>query len=444
MKKDTYDIAGMHCRSCEIVVEDNISKIPHVNKAVVDHKTGQAQVYYEGQRPDESQVAKAVRAAGYVLGKNKKLLFFSRDIGDYVELVFVATVAAALYIVARLFGLDTLAYGTSGSISYPVALLIGLTAGVSTCAALVGGLILGVSARHAQRHPEATRAQRFYPHLFFNLGRLVSFAALGGLIGLIGSGLRFSGPVLGGFVVFAGLVMLFLGLQLVGIFPRMSSGGLTLPKGVARLLGIGKTDGEYSHKGSFVTGALTFFLPCGFTQAVQLYVISTGSFTQGALVLFLFALGTAPALLGIGGLTSLFKGYAARLFFKLSGVVVVILAVVNISSGYTLTGIILGSPLAGNVSGVTIENGTQVVRITQSGNGYSPNKITVRKDIPVKLLVNATNIYSCAATMVIPKFKIATTFKEGLNEIEFTPTETGPVRFSCSMGMFGGVINVIN
>ncbi|NCP77121.1 sulfite exporter TauE/SafE family protein [bacterium] len=42
------------------------------------------------------------------------------------------------------------------------------------------------------------------------------------------------------------------------------------------------------------SGALTFFLPCGFTLAMQAYAITTGSFITGALTMMAFALGTAP------------------------------------------------------------------------------------------------------------------------------------------------------
>ena len=92
----------------------------------------------------------------------------------------------------------------------------------------------------------------------------------------------------------------------------------------------------------------------------------------------------------------------------------------------------------------TVTDGKRIVNITQSGSGYSPNQITVQKDVPVKLLVNGTNQYVCTSIMVIPKFKVWTRLAEGINEIEFTPTESGPVKFSCAMGMYTGVINVIN
>ncbi|MDP3697155.1 MAG: cupredoxin domain-containing protein, partial [Candidatus Taylorbacteria bacterium] len=91
-----------------------------------------------------------------------------------------------------------------------------------------------------------------------------------------------------------------------------------------------------------------------------------------------------------------------------------------------------------------IINGEQVVEITQSVSGYFPRKLTVKKDVPVKLLVNTTNLYVCTSTFVIPKLRIFSQLKEGINEIKFTPTETGPIKFSCAMGMYTGVIDVIN
>jgi len=104
----------------------------------------------------------------------------------------------------------------------------------------------------------------------------------------------------------------------------------------SRLLGMRKENKEYSHKSALVAGAMTFFLPCGFTQAMQLYAVSTGSITKGALIMMLFALGTAPGLLGVGGLSSVFKGQKAKLFFMASGIAVIILGIFNISNASKL------------------------------------------------------------------------------------------------------------
>lgn len=447
LKKENYPISGMHCRSCELFVEDHISEVAGVKKVNVNYKKGVAEVYYEN-KPQNTEIEKAIRNAGYSLGVNKKRPFISSNPMVYLELTFAAGALFILYAWLKVFGVLDLNFQFSSMPSFLVVALIGLTAGVSTCMALIGGLVLGVSSRHAELHPEATASQKFKPHLFFNLGRLLSYAVFGGAIGLIGSAFRLSSPMLGFLVIFAGVIMFFLGLKMTEVFPRLDSGVLLMPKSIARLLGINREVKEYSHKGTFVTGALTFFLPCGFTQAIQVYAISTGSFSKGALIMFLFALGTMPGLLGIGGLTSVAKGWFARYFFKFVALVLFILAVSNIQNGFNLTGITFAGSGQNNVKEEKISgkiiNGEQVVDIAQSGSGYSPRNVTVKKDVPVKLLVNATNLYVCTSTFVIPKFQVWSQLVAGINEIKFTPTEAGLIKFSCAMGMYTGVINVIN
>lgn len=446
MNKKTYNVKGMHCRSCEILIEDNIiSRVEGVKKVDVNYRKGIVKVYYNQPTISDGQVRKVIENSGYSMGVGSKEPLFSRDSMAYIELFFAGGILLFLYFLMKIFGVFNLSYGFGNSPGLIAVVLIGLTAGISTCMALVGGIVLGISARHANLHPEATPVQKFRPHLFFNAGRIVSFMFLGGVIGLAGSALRFSSSVLGGLIVVVGIVMFFLGLKLIEIFPRIG-GSFTLPKNISRLFGISRETKEYRHRDSFLSGVATFFLPCGFTQAMQLYAVSTGSFTRGSIIMGLFALGTMPGLLGIGGITSVVKGWFRGYFFKFAGLTVLILGLLNISYGYNLTGItfnISSAQKQDKISG-TFEDGKQVVRITQSGSGYSPNKITVKKDVPVKLLIDATNLYSCSASFVVPKYNIFTGLKDGINVIEFTPTSVGPVKFSCSMGMYTGVINVIN
>ena len=104
----------------------------------------------------------------------------------------------------------------------------------------------------------------------------MSFSVLGGVIGYAGSFLQLSATALGLVTVAVGIVMIIMGLQLTEIFPRLNGLRLTLPKSITRALGIKEqSEKEYSHKNAFLLGASTFFLPCGFTQAMQLFAISS-------------------------------------------------------------------------------------------------------------------------------------------------------------------------
>ncbi|MDP1709847.1 MAG: sulfite exporter TauE/SafE family protein, partial [Candidatus Komeilibacteria bacterium] len=370
MKKIIVPIKGMHCRSCEMVVESALSKIPGVKKTEVNYRAGRAEIFCGECLPSSELIKQAVKDAGYEIGQKGKAPWFSQDKDDYLNLLKGAAIVLALFFAAKWLGLFNLGVETQKT-SLLIVLAVGLVAGISTCMALVGGLVLGLSARHAELHPEITSKQKFVPHLYFNLGRIIGFAFLGGLIGLLGSAVRPSTGVIGLKTIVIGGVMIFLGLKLVEIFPALKDKSLALPKGLAKALGLHQEQKEYSHTGSFITGALTFFLPCGFTQAMQLYAVATGSFIQGALIMGLFALGTSVGLLGVGGLASIFKGKGAKIFFAATGVAVILLGWFNIANGSQVlfSGRAAGLPADSPTDSV----GVQEVKMTQNSSGYSPN-----------------------------------------------------------------------
>lgn len=261
MNKTAIPIKGMHCRSCELLIEDELKTVAGVKKVQVSQKKECAIVYYEGQNPNDEQMHRAVERAGYQVGIGEAKPLFSKNINDYID-VFVSVIALfLLYITVDIFGLSKL---FSTSVSRPSGLvpifLIGITAGISTCMALVGGLVLGISARFSRIHPDASAYTKFKPHLFFNAGRIASYVLFGGIIGIIGSVFQLSGYGLGLLTLGVALVMLMLGLQLTGLFPRISSARFTLPTWISRSLGIKEQqDKEYSHKNAFIMGGLTFF-----------------------------------------------------------------------------------------------------------------------------------------------------------------------------------------
>lgn len=451
METKTIPIKGMHCRSCEILIEDEIMKVNGVKKVIVNEKRGSAQVFFKGLVNDEI-LKKAVQSAGYEVGLKEAKPLFSHNRRDYEDLGIAFFILTALYFIGNDLGLFNISLNSGGSYgSLGVVFLVGLTAGISTCMALVGGLVLAASARFVEMHPRSTTLQKFKPHIFFNLGRIISFTILGGVIGYAGSFFQLSSTMLGLMTVIVGGVMVIMGLQLTEIFPRLSGIQFTLPKSVSRAFGIKEqSEKEYSHKNSFILGASTFFLPCGFTQAMQLFAISSGSPLTGALTMGVFALGTAPGLLGIGGLTSVIKGSFTKPFFKFAGLIVIFMAIFNISNGLNLSGIEVSAIALQKVAvvnendpNVKLVNGVQEVRMTQGGSGYSPNTFTIKKGIPVKWIVTSENAFTCAASIISPKLGVRKNLELGENIIEFTPTESGNIRFTCSMGMYSGTFNII-
>lgn len=449
MVKTTIKIKGMHCRSCEILIADKLKDIKGVKRADVNYKNKSAEIYsnFDILR---SVYEKAIIGAGYEIGNEEVKSWINHDYSVYTIFIINLIIIVVLYSVLKSLGVFNINTKYSAESGLSIVFLIGITAGLSTCMALVGGLILGISAKHAEKHPEATTAEKFRPHLFFNLGRIISYFVLGGLIGILGKAFQLSGSTLGLLTMIVGLVMLTVGLQLTELFPRISNFSFTLPSSISKLFGIKKHhEKEYSHGNSMIVGVLTFFLPCGFTQAMQLYAMSTGSFWRGALIMSVFALGTAPGLLGIGGFTSWIKGAFANKFFKFAGVVVIVLALLNIRNGLNLFGIRASLPSSNTQSqsisnNVTIENSVQTIYMDQISNGYSPNKINIKAGLLTKWIINSKFEQSCATSFYVPSLNIRKHLYPGENTIEFTPDKVGRIQFSCLMGMYTGYLNIIN
>lgn len=445
MIKTIIKIEGMHCRSCELLIGEELESVPGLKKAVLSYKKEQAELYSD-KILDLLKVERAVKKAGYRISPSDapKKSWLTQNTQDYKELGFVILLIGILYLFLKQIGLFNLHYTGSGNpSSLIVVLILGLLAGVSTCMALVGGLVLGISARHSEKYPSSTSLEKFRPHLFFNFGRIASFFVLGGMIGLLGKAFQLSSLTLALMIIVAGLVMLVLGFQLLEISPKISRLNLTLPAGLGRLFGLNRHKKEYSHLNSVIIGALTFFLPCGFTQAMQVYAVSTGSFLKGALIMSFFALGTTPGLLGLGGLTSMVKGAFSGLFYKFVGVIVIILAILNLSNGVNLAGWKGSNSASVQDANVKVENGVQVVNMTQTATGYQPNQFKVIKDMPVRWVINSKDANSCASSIVASKIGVKKFLTSGENTIEFTPTELGEIRFSCSMGMYTGKFTVV-
>jgi sulfite exporter TauE/SafE len=172
------------------------------------------------------------------------------------------------------------------------------------------------------------------PMMLFHGGRLISFAVLGGVLGAIGSAIGISFTLTTILGILASTVMILLGLNLVGIFEKHI---IALPSGVFNFF----RKVEHKTMAPFLVGVGTFFLPCGFTQSMQIAALSSGSFTSGLSLMLAFGIGTLPmlALLSFGS-ASFAQSKHAPLFFKSAGILVIGLGTFAFLSGLAGLGII--------------------------------------------------------------------------------------------------------
>jgi uncharacterized protein len=445
-----YPVAGMTCRTCERRIERHVGRIPNVQHVSASAAHGRVQIVATGPIATED-VRAAVVAAGYDLGRNRWLTA-DRDVWLTAGLgILVVAVLAVGAQMTGLLGLDvgTGAFEEGGLV---VALLLGLAAGVSTCLALTGGLVLALSAAFAARQdPDLDRPfiARVRPSAVFVGGRIVGFAVFGAVLGAVGATVAMPPALVAGLMIAVAVLMTILGIRLTGLSPRVAAWSPTLPGGMSRRLGIDEgSAATYSDTRAALLGAATFFLPCGFTQAVQVYALSTGSPLTAGLIMALFAIGTAPGLLALGGLPNLLPAGSRPAFTRVIGVVVLGFALVNGMAGMRLAGF---SPSIGDVASgapetapvVAMEDGVQVLRTFQLGNGYMPEEASLYAGVPTRWIVESLEGGSCAIFLQVPSLGLAVTLKPGDNEIDLPALPPGKVAYTCSMGMYGGTLRVV-
>jgi sulfite exporter TauE/SafE/copper chaperone CopZ len=442
-------IAGMTCAACETRIARTLKKVPGVTAVTASHRLGRAEVTSAGE-PDLEAIHKLVVKAGYRVGEDKRP-WLSRDRAVWRDVVLAVAVVLVVVVAVRAMGMgsvgDAIAGRTEGNIVLFLAL--GIAASLSSCMALVGGIVLGLSARFAENHPGATVAQRVRPQLMFNLGRVVGFAGLGAVLGLVGRAVGVSGVGLGVLTLVVAVVMFLLGAKLTGISPRLGAAAFTLPSGVAKWL---HRDGDvarpYRDVNALGLGVVSFFLPCGFTQAAQVAAAGSGSVVQGAVIMGLFAVGTTPGLMAVGTLSSLAQGKWAERVFRWIGVVVIGFAVFNVSNAVHVIAPSLfvdTSPVTevARTSNVTDDGLTQVVHIEVDGRGYTPSKTVVYAGRPIRWEFELTG-RTCAETVDGSNLGFGSLPLEmGVNTVTSTLAEPGRYQYSCWMGMFRSTVVAI-
>lgn len=329
MNTYTFHVSGTHCPSCKIFIEDTINEQIDIHKVQVDlkHETVLIETSLDEDQHKLAEIlTEKIKKNGYFLSVDKKVEENKVD-GEIWQALPIGLALLALFFLVQKSGI--LNFGFGGIVTPITSFIIGLVASVSSCLAVVGGLVLSLSATVSQDKVSDVR-----PMMLFHGGRLISFAVLGGVLGVIGSAFSISFTLTAVLGIIASAIMILLGLNLVGVFKKSI---ITLPSDIFSFFR------KIEHKtfAPFLVGAGTFFLPCGFTQAMQVAALSSGSFLSGLMIMTAFAIGTLPmlALLSFGSASFAQSKYAS-LFFKSSGVLVIGLGAFALLAGLAGLGVI--------------------------------------------------------------------------------------------------------
>lgn len=324
-----------------------------------------------------------------------------------------------------------------------VIFLTGLITGGLTCLAVQGGLLAStIAEREQERLTEGVKKGNAKPILFFIAAKLVAYTVLGFLLGWFGSVFQLSVKAQAIMHFAVAIFMIGTALNLLNVHPLFRYFAIQPPKFLTRMV-----RNQSKSKDVFapvLLGAFTIFIPCGTTQAMMALSIASGSPLYGAAVLFAFVLGTSPLFFILGYFATKLGDAYQKKFFKVAAVAIILLALYNLKGALVLSGANLDlSPESETTTSVTSENSEFTIQINSSG--YSPKSLSVKAGEKVRLNIKNKNAYTCAQSFTIPKLGIQKVVAPGEESvIEFiAPSEPGKLIFSCSMGMYTGVINIL-
>ena len=489
-KRIHLHIGVMTCVNCRIKIENGLNAAEGVLEASVNFSKGTADVLYDESRISKEGVRRVIEALGYEVLSSATAAAF-----DPASSVSILVIIAALYYIGQSLGILNRLVPQSladTGMGYGMLFVIGLLTSVH-CIAMCGGIGLSQSLPKKALSGNADKAQTFMPTLSYNLGRVCSYTAIGFVLGLLGmligggTDVGISSLLQGLLKITAGLFMVVMGIDMLGIFPWLRKFTLHMPKAVAKVIGKKRRAASLP----FFVGLLNGLMPCGPLQSMWIVSLAAGNPFAGALSMFLFSLGTVPLMLGLGSFVSLLGKKFTEQVMRAGAILVVVLGLSMLSQGGALSGllpaelllylivacaiagvllslparkrvlryaayaasliVILGAFALWNMRGTVgkgaegearLADGVQLVHSTLSSGSYPD--ITVQEGIPVRWTIEAPegSINGCNYRMLIREYGIEHTFDSGENVVEFIPKKAGTVRYSCWMGMIHGNIYV--
>lgn len=435
MKKVTLTIEGMHCAACELRVENALLALNGIKSAKASFSKASVKAEYDETLTDTGQMEQAIAEAGYsVSGETAQ----PKQNGGTLRLIGILVILFGVYmLISNTIGFNFIPEVQPGA-GLGVIFVIGLLTSLH-CLAMCGGINLSQNVTVGQSGVRS----RLMPGLKYNAGRVLAYTVVGGIVGAIGSVISFSPTVKGIVVLVAGVLMVLMGLNMLGL-PWLKRINLHMPKFLIR-----KAGAAQSSKKPFVVGLLNGLMPCGPLQAMQIYALGTGSALMGALSMMVFALGTVPLMFAFGALSALLNSRFTRVMGKVSAALVILIGFTMLGRGFGLSGVAFPSASAGSgiesVAVVESVDDGDVQRITSefSSGQYAP--ITVKQGVPVVWTISVTekDLNGCNNPMIIPAYGIEKKLVPGDNTIEFTPDESGVIAYSCWMGMIRSTITVV-
>lgn len=444
MKQLKLYIEGMSCINCQNKIEQELRKEPGIKEISIDYEKGTADIFYDENKMSPEQFLAAIDHLGYQASmsrpSSKKAI---RNMLRELSAIIV------LFLLLQHFGiLNYLAPSSlaDSHMGYGMLFITGVITSIH-CVAMCGGINLSQTL-----HQETSKISgiMFKNTLMYNIGCVLSYTFIGGILGAAGSLAGFGGTLQastffqGILKLLAGMVMVIMGSNMLGLFPALRKLRFRIPFLSGHMI--------FRKRTPFMIGLCNGFMPCGPLQSVQIIALASGNALTGAMSMFCFSMGTVPLMLGLGTVVTMLGKRFTRPVLQTGGILVVVMGLSMMAQGNALSGLV--NLFQGNSTGILNEaqaehvdmaiekDGIQYVTSTLQSGKYPT--ITVKAGEPVEWKIEASkeDINGCNYKAILQDFGVEQIFQEGENVINFASAEAGVYTYSCWMGMITGKIYV--
>ncbi len=204
------------------------------------------------------------------------------------------------------------------------------------CIGMCGGFVAMYSLRRQERTLSVSL------HALYNLGRITTYALIGGLLGTAGSFSTYMAnyrTIPGAVLLMAGTVMVLMGLNMTGVLGKRelfeTDAISDMPIFRRSLHAALAIESEW---GMYLFGVLLGFLPCGLLYPIFIQAAVSGGFSSGFATMIAFGFGTLPAMMAFGWAVARFNPYLRLLLYRIAAGFIILLGFRAVLRGMSFLG----------------------------------------------------------------------------------------------------------
>ena len=378
MKKD-FCILWMTCGWCETNIKNELEK-EWIIVYKISHKNGLITINYS--KKNLIILEKTIKKLWYKLShknnnysKNKLIIALSTIMFSMIIAYLLRDIHIGKY-----FFQDTKTFW------FGFSFFMWFVASMSTCLVVIWSIVLWFTQ---YLDYSKTFKQELKVQLLFQLWRILWFFLLWWFLWLLGKMMTFTGLGKMIFTTIISISIIFMWLHMMNLLPNIfnfSVKKIKISKWKNILL-------------VFLIWFLTFFLPCWFTQTMQLLATQSGSFLDSAIMMWLFSLGTLPVLLIIWLWWKYIKTHKLSIIKKLIWIIIIVFSIQSVLNLFQIY-----KYHNTNTTTINQEIVYQEIYLEHNGIWIVPRKLELQAWWDYKIIITPTiNWLWCMSTLMIPK-----------------------------------------